>query len=147
MKGFTLIEILVVIGLIAILATIVLIAINPARQFSQANNTQRESNVNAILNAVGQYIADNKGAIPSAITTTATEIKKTGGVDLCSALVPNYLPALPSDPKSGSAGAQITDCSSSYSTGYKIVKDATTNRITVDASMFAELSATISVSR
>ena len=60
-RGFTLIEILVVIGLIAILAAIVLIAINPGRQFAQARNSQRESNVNTILNAVGQDLADNKG--------------------------------------------------------------------------------------
>nr|HPO06648.1 type II secretion system protein [Candidatus Pacearchaeota archaeon] len=60
-SGFTLIEILVVIGLIAFLAAVVIIAINPARQFAQGRNSQRVSNVNAILNAIGQRIADNKG--------------------------------------------------------------------------------------
>jgi type IV pilus assembly protein PilA len=60
-KGFTLIEILVAIGIIAILATIVLVAINPGRQFAQSRNTQRVSNVNAVLNAVGQNMVDNKG--------------------------------------------------------------------------------------
>src|SRR3989344_457694 len=60
-EGFTLIEILVVIGIIAVLATIVIIAINPARQFAQARDTQRTSNLNTILNAIGQNIADNRG--------------------------------------------------------------------------------------
>ncbi len=50
-KGFTLIELLVVIGILAILLAIVLIAINPARQFAQANDTKRESDVHTILNA------------------------------------------------------------------------------------------------
>jgi prepilin-type N-terminal cleavage/methylation domain-containing protein len=59
-KGFTLIEILVVIGMIALLAAIVLIAINPSRQFAQGRNSQRHNDASAILNAVGQYIADNK---------------------------------------------------------------------------------------
>src|SRR3989344_2727103 len=59
--GFTLIELLVVIGIIAVLPTVVIIAINPARQFAQARNTQRWSNINSLLNAVGQRMADNRG--------------------------------------------------------------------------------------
>src|SRR3954468_500341 len=78
-KGFTLIELLVVIGILAILLAITLIAINPARQFSQANNTKRSSDVNAILNAIGQYQAENHGALPAnmpAAGAAAVEVKQ-----------------------------------------------------------------------
>lgn len=118
-QGFTLIEILVVIGIIAILAAIVLVAINPARQFRQANNSQRQSNVNAILNAIGQYTVDNKGALPGDITSTTTEISKTGA-DICNDLVPKYISSLPIDPGTGNS---YTSCSS-YETGYDVWKDS-----------------------
>ena len=102
--GFTLIEILVVIGIIALLATIVIIAINPARQFAQARNTQRESNINTILNAIGQNIADNKGVFTCGSVTlnagTASSSIDNGagaGKDL-SCLTPTYVPTLASDP-------------------------------------------------
>src|SRR5947209_4187972 len=71
-KGFTLIELLVVIGILAVLLAITLIAINPAKQFSQSNDTKRRSDVNAILNAVDQYAADNKGALPANIGAGCT---------------------------------------------------------------------------
>src|SRR5690348_18359441 len=66
-QGFTLIELLVVIGILAVLLAITLIAINPAKQFSQSNDTKRRSDVNAILNAIDQYAADNAGALPAGI--------------------------------------------------------------------------------
>lgn len=142
-KGFTLIEILVVIGLIAILATIVLIAINPARQFKQANDTQRVSNVNAILNAIGQYVADKKGTLPTSITGTATEI----GAALCGDIVPTYIPSLPTDPNSSSKGASI-NCSAITlgAVRYEVIKDSN-SRITVSAPLTELASPSISVTR
>ncbi len=137
-KGFTLIEILVVIGLIAILAAIVLIAINPGRQFAQGRNSQRTSNVNAILNAVGQNLADNKGVFTCAAgaipTAAATDLKKTGGYDIRSCVSPTYIPEVPSDPSTGSNTCTTAACAGageSYDTKYTIQRDATTQRITV----------------
>lgn len=130
--GFTLIEILVVIGIIAILAVIVLIAINPGRQFAQSRNTQRTSNVNAILNAIGQRMADNKGvfsgasgcasAIPtSGVETITVGVSGSGLFDL-SCLVPTYITAIPFDPSTGNAST----------TDYTIQADSN-GRITVCA--------------
>jgi prepilin-type N-terminal cleavage/methylation domain-containing protein len=143
--GFTLIELLLVIAIIAILAAITIIAINPARQLAQANNAQRQGNVNTILNAISQYAVDNHGAYPSTIpTTTATVICSTGVatssgcVDL-SILTTNqlYLAAFPADPLSGNT----------TSTWYTVIKSTSTNpRITV-AAPAAELGTTISVTR
>lgn len=133
-KGFTLIELLVVIGMIAILFAIVLIAVNPARQFAQSRNTQRRSDVRAVLDACWQYAADHNGNLPSAITTTPTDIG-TSGLNLATDLVPTYLTAIPKDPSGG------TD----ETTLYLASKDAD-NRVTVTASN-AELGETISVTR
>lgn len=128
--GFTLIEVLIVIGIIAVLAATVLVAINPSRQFAQANNTQRASNINAILNAIGQYTVDNKGTLPSNVDTGAEEI--TDG--LCDNLIPKYLSALPTDPKSTKKGAPITDCDDvvAGAVGYEVSAD-TNNRVVVSA--------------
>jgi len=142
-KGFTLVEMLIVLGILAVLITIILIAINPAQQLMFARNTKRNADVNQILNAVDQYFVVN-GSMPAGITTTAKTITSTAGagnIDFCTNLVNEFIAAMPIDPTTGT----YADCTN-YSTGYTIQKSSgANNRITVSAPS-AE-SATISVTR
>lgn len=151
-RGFTLLEILLVVAAIAILAGIVIVALNPGKQLGDTRNAQRSSDVNAILNAVYQYAIDNDGTLPSGIdaVTTSAQVLGTGTgcdstcgaettvascVDLESELVPTYIVGIPMDPQEGSAA----------NTDYYINQDAN-GRLTV-GSCDPEQSATIEITR
>ena len=142
-KGFTLIEVLLVIGIIAILAAIVIVAINPARQLAQARNAQRWSNINTVLSAIHQYSIDHNGNLPDGIASTTTEICQTGAAS-CTGLInladltDTYVVSVPVDP-SCPAGCATNGV------GYKVFK-STNGRVTVEAPQ-AELSTVIKVTR
>lgn len=146
-RGFTLIEMIVASALVVFAASIALVWLDPSRQFSSARNTRRTSDANAIINAIGQNIADNRGVftcasgvIPVVATTMASS---TGNYNIAPCLVPAYLPTLPYDPTA--AGARYVGVSD-YNTGYTVIASTTTGLITVQAPN-AELGATIAVTR
>ncbi len=126
-------ELLVVIGIIAILAGVVIVALNPGRQFAQARDAQRWSHVNTILNAIGQNMADNRGnwtCAAGALPTSTTELgTQSPNYNIEACIVPLYVSIMPLDPSSGTAS----------STGYRISYDSTNRRVTVN-SLYQEIS-------
>ncbi|MFA7252479.1 MAG: type II secretion system protein [Candidatus Paceibacterota bacterium] len=134
-KGFTLLEILLVVGIISILAGIVILAINPTRQLGDTRNAQRRSDVLTILNAIYQYSIDNPGGIDTIVSLTdpiyassdCGAANATDALLLEDALVgagATYLTAIPTDP---TATDPTTEAE------YYLSQDATTHRITVCA--------------
>lgn len=139
-KGFTLVELIIVIVIIAILAAIVFVAINPAKRFAQARNAARWGDVSNTLDAILKYQVDMGGehvaGVPEdteyyQIGTGATGCDRTcveqttqaACADI-SGLVDDYIGQISVDPKGGACDATKT-C-------YYIQKSAA-GRITIGA--------------
>lgn len=142
MGAFTLVEILVVVALIAILATITFVALNPAKNFEDTRNAQRSSHIAEILNAVTQFTSQqgntvaDLGTVPLCTATPAPIGTVAGGVNLAATLVDTYIVGIPVDPSTGDA----TD------TGYTICQTAG-GRVTIAAPDTEGTGPDLSVSR
>ncbi len=133
MKGFTLIELLIVIAIIAILATAVILLLNPAELLKQARDSQRISDLATFRKAIALYLsttgsnlggssslcyyfttavapAANCGGRHAGRTSTAVNSRATDGTGWLTG--PNFasipggspLSVLPVDPRSSAAG-------------------------------------------
>ncbi|MDO8515931.1 MAG: type II secretion system protein [bacterium] len=137
-RGFTLIEILITLALIAIITVVAVVALNPGAQFSSARNTKRQTDLNAIMNAIRTNIADNRtgafgvncaaGDLPTSSMKMAVG---AGNYDIAPCLIPGPIFfVMPYDPNaSGAHFTSVTD----YDSGYFVTRNATTGQVTLSA--------------
>lgn len=121
--AFTLVELLVVIVIIATLATVVFVALDPATRLAEARNSRRWNDVNNYITAIHQCIVDNDGVTSSCYgSLTAGNVYEivatgtTGCDDVCTGATADtscadldtnlaaYLKSLPTDPGGVASG-------------------------------------------
>ena len=104
-KGFTIIELLVVMAVLAVLAAGVVVAINPGRRIAQANDTKIRNDVGQVATALQAYFTTNQ-LYPAALSDLVTS---------------QDLKQVPTPPAGGSyeysrtAGCTITSCEAALS--------------------------------
>jgi len=88
-KGFTLIELMVVISVIAILSTIALLGLRAAQ--SSAKDTKKIATIVGVQTAMERYYGDNNSSYPSSLTVAAfasyitVPITGDNGITVCAA--------------------------------------------------------------
>lgn len=105
-QAFTLIELLIVVGILGILAAIIIVAISPNTQLTSAQDAKRRASAREIANALFQYVIEN-GSLPTGIPTGSSNelpicaegVTDPGNcVNLDVLVSDNFLVGLPTDP-------------------------------------------------
>lgn len=128
-RGFTLIELIIVIAIIAIIVAAVFVAIDPAKRLNTSRNSRRNQDATALASGLQLWRTDiiTAGNTPAAVSdgnattwqqigtaTTGCNIACNGSTNDTTAgscmnltgltgLVPQYIKAIPQDPRGGNA--------------------------------------------
>ncbi len=120
-KGFTLLEILLVVAALGILITGMLLIIDPDERLRNVERVSREGDVKTIENALREYFLTNR-SYPAGVDSTSIEICNTGdsndsinctGLLNLESLVPEYLVSIP-----------VSDLATGSRTGYTVFLDS-----------------------
>lgn len=109
-SGFTLVELLVVIAIIAVLAGVLLVAINPVALLAKGRDSTRLQDVDNLNKAIGLALADGEVLLSvTGVCATCTSLSGTQAVDGVNGWIKftvptgktglsKFIPALPIDP-------------------------------------------------
>lgn len=80
-KGFTLLELLIVIGILAILSTTMILILNPAELFRKARDSRRMTDLTTVRDAINYYLSDvaspSIGATATSYNNVSTSVSCT----------------------------------------------------------------------
>lgn len=93
-KGFTLLELLIIIAVVAVLMAVAYVAINPAERLAQARDAERITDIHALADAMELYALDNDG-YPAEADGYNGKIGIGGDIDT---LLADYIAEVPADP-------------------------------------------------
>lgn len=138
-KGVTLIELLLFVGILAIIASIVMLVVHPTEQLEGVRDSQRRSDLTTIVSAVYQYAVDHGGGFPAGVDSVRKQIcapsvkvcgNNTINLDI---LAGDYIIKLPHDPLVPQTAS---------GTQYFIMQDST-GHITLDAPQAEQAEVTV----
>ncbi|HKU18160.1 MAG TPA: type II secretion system protein [Candidatus Saccharimonadales bacterium] len=146
--GFTVLELMVCIGLVATLLAVSTIILRPQDFGPQQRNAKRWLGVAQLMQAITAYQASHD-TLPDGISNKAQALGSASDqLNLCTTLVPAYIKDMPVDPLFGYEVSDTKTCTGDaalYATDY-IILSTSSHQVTIMAPG-AELQQQISVTR